>query len=626
MADSEHIIINYSPFGKGVDLESTPTFIGDGFISKARNVEVVRGVVRQRKGYGIRSYNSSSAPALSSRIPINESIIGVAKFWPPGGVTTEVVFTTKNAYTYDYGNGTFTSLFTAIATTTDATWVKATGVMTKTGAFASVTVGDTVIITSGTNMTPGLYTITNKTDDTITISTSAGTANSTAADIVCSVSPTCFTGTATSVSWTIAPIGKGAGAPNTPVLVYTDGVPFGETHSVYQFTGSVAAIATSRLDLSLITSFSFAKQVVWYGEHFMIGDYDTQGDRVRSGVAWGDFQELSIATEVDDMAEYIVADAKGYMQKMIRLGGHLALYFTESIVICDPTTTDDIYLFDVRIQGNGALCPNAIVDIGGYHIFIGQDNVYLYDGGLQLKPIGDNIRRELFSLLDANTTDQVIGQHLPLKNLVQFHLPNRKFFAYNYRDDTWVGPSETAHQITAVGTGVRTVAYHCNDEPFASTYCADTNEDSVNDAPYALDPCSNFMYTAGFELPTIAAGTYYFDYSDIHYLDYTTVITSEFKTDSKAIGDPYTSWGRVMEVRVESRGARFTISYSTDHGDTWTSVRHFFGGSKNFAIEVIPLNFVAQFVMWRILFSTRAAAEVRVLSVRARPSSPRGLP
>jgi hypothetical protein len=78
-----------------------------------------------------------------------------------------------------------------------AAGVEATGVsythssttLSKTGAFASVNVGDQLYISSGTNATPGLYTIaTNADDDTVTLSTAPGTGDQT--DFVLDGGPT----------------------------------------------------------------------------------------------------------------------------------------------------------------------------------------------------------------------------------------------------------------------------------------------------------------------------------------------------------------------------------------------------------------------------------------------------
>jgi hypothetical protein len=62
---------------------------------------------------------------------------------------------------------------------TDGAYDDSTGVITKSGAFGSVAIGSTFVITGGTNMTPGNYTVLNQSANTITLSTSAGTGNST---------------------------------------------------------------------------------------------------------------------------------------------------------------------------------------------------------------------------------------------------------------------------------------------------------------------------------------------------------------------------------------------------------------------------------------------------------------
>jgi len=573
MPQPTYQVVPFSPFVRGVDLFTTKGFVESGFVTKAKNITFDRGVAAQRKGYGRRSYTDGSNILPTTNAPLDDPVIGIARFWPVGGSEQEMVLTDKYAYNYSFATGAFTSLF-------------------------------------------------NDSDG-------AGT------DVQC------FQGTSSAISWTIAPVNKATSI--RPTFVFTDGVeytdPATDEHTIYEWVSEsvmedsnpVNARAEGRIVMTDLTSFNYAKQIIWYGDHLIVADYSAGASRYRNGLAWGDFQVLSVATGGTDNAQVLLGDAKGYIQRLIRLGSHLVVYLNESIVICDKVPTSEIYAFDTRIQGTGLLGPRAVVDIGGAHIFIGRDNVYMYDGGLQVVPIGDKITDAMFSLINPDATDGIIGHHLPRLDKVIFYVPTANndeadgSFEYNYRDRTWSGPGVLADKVTAVGFGTRTVAYRCSDAPFVTTPCNPGT--TWNLADYANRPCSDFSHQAGFEVPTIGLsdGDYH-DFSGVHFTDNGDAISSEFWTDSKPMGASYGQWGQAIEIRVESRGSLFRIEYSLNEGSTWTQIAGNFGGTTYFATETIPVNIIGKFLMLKVSYPpSGGSTEIKTILVRMRAIGSRGL-
>ena len=64
--------------------------------------------------------------------------------------------------------------------------------------------------------------------------------------------------------------------------------------------------------------------------------------------------------------------------------------------------------FTATVQNEGTVGTNAIAPLPGYHYFVGKRNIYKYDGGKQLEPIGDPIRSELYTV---NRSLNVANQH-----------------------------------------------------------------------------------------------------------------------------------------------------------------------------------------------------------------------
>ena len=78
------------------------------------------------------------------------------------------------------------------------------------------------------------------------------------------------------------------------------------------------------------------------------------------------------------------------------LGPYLILYRNRSVVRMEFVgTADRLFNFDTTIIGEGVFSSELIVNLGDYHVFFGNANVYEYRGGYAIDPIGD----ELYGLI-----------------------------------------------------------------------------------------------------------------------------------------------------------------------------------------------------------------------------------
>lgn len=588
-------IVTFSPFGRGVDQATTKTFLPAGFVHSAENLVFDRGLVKKRRGFARRTYNNSSSPQSNASLPLDSGrpVLALPNFWPVSGSEVECLINDKFAYDYSFATGNYTTIFKESTTSTNVQ---------------------------------------------------------------------CFTTGAPYVSWTPVPVRINHDIK--PGVVFTDGLEYDPSggdpakHTVYFYDGTQHVDTTDpltltkgRVDMTGLTSFKFAKQVIWFADHFLIGDYNDNGDRFRQGVSWGDFQKLGIQSgAASDFGEVIIADAKGTLQRFIRLGASLAIYFTKAIVICDPVPTTDIYDFDVRVQGTGLLGPNAVIDVGGLHFFLGEDNIYVYDGGLAPRAIGSRISELLFGAINAAATDAIVSIHLPRKNEIKWFIPTgssttpNAILSYNYREDTMSSIGLMSKNITAAGRGVRNITYRCSDEPFKSAVCNPTGEFTTPD--YSDMPASDFSHTKDFPLPTLGSSDgFHYDFDDIHFLEDVTIgvslsggneINAEMITDTKAlgfrekafgqVGTEYGTFGRVGEIYVESRGTVFRLHFSIDDGETWTAIGQDFGGFARFIRQRVPVDIVGRFLTFKFIFpSVGGSTAIRTLGVRNRATSPRGM-
>ena len=101
-----------------------------------------------------------------------------------------------------------------------------------------------------------------------------------------------------------------------------------------------------------------------------------------------------------------LSDGVDWVQNARPLGNYLVVYKERSICILSYVGGEDIWQQRPAIIGIGLLAPQALIDMGDEHIFVGPDNIYSYNL-MEPKTAGDDIRTEFFRLLDPGYTANI---------------------------------------------------------------------------------------------------------------------------------------------------------------------------------------------------------------------------
>lgn len=625
---SQYPNIAFAPFDRGVDGVGQKTLMPDGMVHDSENIWYEPGKIRRRGGVTHRD---------SSETDLTEFVFGNVLFGIATGAPIEVVLDNEFAWTFAVSVPSYTSIFTY--------------------------------------------------DDTVNPAEDCPAFKPETLPTLCQF---------------LAPITT---SPNENWLMFTDGEesPDANLHSLYKFDGSTTyngsdaviadaqadARALGRVDLAGIdgTDLVSVKQAIYYADHLMVANYKVNGGEIhRKSISWGDVDTDEIPTPTSgDFGTKVLTDAKGEILRLIKLNSHLAIYFDESIVICDPTPGAQIYLFDTRVLGTGLIGSNAVVDIGGVHIFAGQDNIYIYDGGLQPQPIGDRVIKRILDELDFSKRQQVLAHHIVNQSIVMFFFPSStgtwgKFYAaFNYKYKTWAY-GRMGYEVSSVGYGIQDSVITCQTAP----YITEPANGSFGDLP-----CSDFRLKVGYKNPVLgmtstltnadvylASATYTTTAPDVvHFTDgreYVCIVNTsagegpdhatagvdgtspkwaysnsgnylvDFKEEgdvdldipivawlepaSRAIGKVYGNIGRVLEVLIESKGPSFSLLYSTDLGESWSVLKSGIGGTTLFETERVVVDFRSQFITFRIqLDNNNSNTQIRVLTVKAQTTSERTL-
>jgi len=106
-------------------------------------------------------------------------------------------------------------------------------------------------------------------------------------------------------------------------------------------------------------------------------------------------------------------DNEDWLIAVSALGPYMIFYRERSVVRTEYVgTVDLLFDFETVIAGEGALSQDSVIDLGDYHLFVGNSNIYEYRGGFDFNPIGDKIYDLTFGVngeLNASYKQRVFG-------------------------------------------------------------------------------------------------------------------------------------------------------------------------------------------------------------------------
>ena len=126
-----------------------------------------------------------------------------------------------------------------------------------------------------------------------------------------------------------------------------------------------------------------------------------------------------------------------------RLGDMLAIYKERSIWLMSYVGLPDIFSFRERISGLGIIGPKAIANFGDEHLFVGNDDIYFFNGE-SVEPVGEPVRRHLFDNLNPSYSGRITVFIAEEENeaIIAFASTASsgdfdKALVYNYLEKTW---------------------------------------------------------------------------------------------------------------------------------------------------------------------------------------------
>lgn len=129
---------------------------------------------------------------------------------------------------------------------------------------------------------------------------------------------------------------------------------------------------------------------------FILGPTESAVQKLRR-VRWNAAGSLTDWTTVGDAGFIDLYDHPWDIIAGLPIGPYLSIYRRNGITRCIAEhSTDKRFDFITVVTDIGLIAGRALIDIGDEHVFVSDDNVYLYNGGYEVEPIADAIAKSLF--------------------------------------------------------------------------------------------------------------------------------------------------------------------------------------------------------------------------------------
>ena len=196
-----------------------------------------------------------------------------------------------------------------------------------------------------------------------------------------------------------------------------------------------------------------AKYLGYFGsvgyEHLLsawIADSTNEPQRIEVGAA-GKYPEKFLNDVTGDYGTYyLLYDSNEGIVGMHALQNRIIIYKEQSITemwAVPGGLNSDPYNFNQdKIRNVGPLSGETVVNYGRFHIFMGWDNFYLFDG-INATPIGDEVIKTIIDYINETYANRAFAMPIREEKLYVVFIPTgdaelpSECYAYNYIDKTW---------------------------------------------------------------------------------------------------------------------------------------------------------------------------------------------
>lgn len=279
---------------------------------------------------------------------------------------------------------------------------------------------------------------------------------------------------------------------------------------------------------------------------------------------------LNFTDDINGAGEAIIPGVKGKFVRAEPLGDRMVLYSENSLAVLTYVGGIAIISAEIVTDETRLVSGRSVVNLGPYHLFLSQENVYLFDGSRLIRTIGDAIFRQYRDELAVPRVQEAFAFHDAARQQVFFIIPidttDHAIYVldYNLQDLTnWKWTRQSYNEMpTAMGTWSR-----------FSTLTWDSDWATNTQWQYAQSPWNQGSTKEGFPVRIVACGDKVYVSDETVSLDGAATIEARWETiDFTVPGEFLSSTARWLEIEFEARGSQAVVSYSIDGGRNFTLV------------------------------------------------------
>lgn len=580
-------------------LATTPasTRLDPAFSPRLLNCVIRDGEVRRRGGY----------QQIGQRLV--GKVLAITEFGELNEDAELVVLTTKRQYYYDVGTNLFIDLTPDQVSHTILANPSSTSVRVATDLTATFIAGFVFPIVAGANQ--GVYT---------TVSSSFGGGNTTI-----------------TVAETLPAVGTVAGAIVLADEFDTEERGFIDFASLTDDNGHRLLITngndTPRYwsgdvgdDFEDWTPVNFpdfltCKTMAVFAEHLFLGGVVTTTRDEPSLIAWsdaGDFEEFVLG-----QAGVQVLYQLGDIRSMEILGDRLAIYSSDAVMTGTYIGGTAVFAFEVVIPaGTRLVSGGSVTNINVGHLYVSQENFYLFDGTRGLRVLGDAIYSDYKGRKDHENLYQICCLNDFAKRTIYWAIPDLtggvmvytvEYDVFDLSRMSWAC-EKYADNPTAWG--------FFTNHTVALTW--DDAEWEPDDMPWEDELGAWAEEAEQLEFPIRCFGSdegYVFLATEGVLNDNGTAAEQSYETMDFSVPETFLSqFGRWGEIEFEALGTGCEVSVSKDLGANWTSVEEV-TLSSSYTTYRLPIDQSSRTL--RVRFATETQFRLRWCRLWVRPGGPR---
>lgn len=324
--------------------------------------------------------------------------------------------------------------------------------------------------------------------------------------------------------------------------------------------------------ITSIPGFVSCRTLAVFNEHLFLGGIIGSTDQPQL-IAWsnaGDFEDFDTGTSGTQLL-YQLDDIK----ELKPLGDRLAIYSEDAIMTGVFVDAPAYFAFEVVIpEGTRLVGPKSIVSINVGHVYVSEENIYLFDGTRGLRVLGDAVYSDYKLRKDFERLELLVGVNDYSKRTLYFSVPgidtdpvvySAEYDVFDLSRITWARETY-AHAPRAFGFFTnRDVEYTWDDAPW-----------EVDDNPWSNELGAWLEETEQLNFPIRAFGTNdgdVFLITESALTDDGTEVEQTYETMDFTIPEVFHStFGRWGELEFEAFGDSVDVSYSLDKGASFTSL------------------------------------------------------